>query len=213
MLSKTRDSFLDQEVQRKNGILPSFEKREITHLVYKEVRYHNILENLMNKSDDILLCCVIRNPFSVINSWLRTPKEFRRDIGWIEEEEWRFAPNKNMNKPEEFNGYEKWKEAVNIFLSLEKDYSDRICIINYEKIFADKFNEVKKIFDFLGISITQQTLDFLNYSDGICDIDPYSVFRKDHKIDKWKNELSPCIINEIREDLIGTRLERFLVIE
>ena len=98
------DAFINQTVKRQSGDFPQFNKGEITHVVYKEVRYINILFNMMRRAEDVHLCAVIRNPLSVINSWLMAPREFRADLGWSELEEWRYALKKNLNRPEEFNG-------------------------------------------------------------------------------------------------------------
>ena len=90
------DDFTNQKAKRNSGDFPQFRKQKITHVIYKEVRYLNILFNLMRKTEDVLLISVIRNPLSVINSWLRAPREFRRDLGWSEIEEWRYALKKNL---------------------------------------------------------------------------------------------------------------------
>lgn len=45
-----------------------FEKNEITHIVYKEVRYHHIIKNLLLKDSSIKIIGIIRNPLATINS-------------------------------------------------------------------------------------------------------------------------------------------------
>ena len=155
------DDFTNQKVRRNSSDFPKFRKEQVTHVIYKEVRYNNILFNLIRKTEDLVLLAVIRNPLSVINSWLNAPRGFRHDLGWSELEEWRYALKKNLNRPEEFNGYEKWKEATSIFLQLKKVYSNRVYIIKYSDLLKQPHHEAKKIFNFLGLEFSEQTNKFL----------------------------------------------------
>lgn len=205
------DDFLDQYEARKTGKLPVFEKQEITHLLYKEVRYHHILHNLM-KNSNIKLLCIIRSPLAVINSWLRAPKEFRKELGWRILEEWRFASKKNMNRIEEFNGYEKWKEAMGIFFSIKERYRDRVFIIEYARLIADTRNVIEALYSFLGLELGKQTLAFINESTSHTDPDAYSVFKKRDTPDDflWKSQLDNRIVKDIVHDLYGTYLQEYL---
>ncbi len=204
------DDFTNQKERRNSGDFPKFNKENITHVVYKEVRYINILFNLMKKSNDVVLCAVIRNPLSIINSWLRAPREFRKDLGWSELEEWRYALKKNLNRPEEFHGFEKWKEATNIFLALQNSYPNRVYLLKYSEMLASPVEETESLFDFLGLKITSQTRDFLSKSTDQDRPDPYAVYRKKQSDDKWKIELQEEISYQILEDLKGTQLEMFI---
>ena len=87
----TNDDFVLQNKTKSDKAIPSFPKKEITHIVYKEVRYHHILENLLEKENKIKVIGLIRNPLAVISSWLNANKEFRKDLGWEELKEWRYA--------------------------------------------------------------------------------------------------------------------------
>ncbi len=209
-LSYCDDDFTNQKDRRNSGDFPIFNKNKISHIVYKEVRYVNILCNLMRRSDDVVLIAIIRNPLSTINSWLTAPREFRKDLGWTELEEWRYALKKNLNRPEEYHGYEKWKEATNIFLSLQATYPNRVYTVRYEKLLADPKKETKQLFRFLNLGIKDQTISFLNNSTNSEKQDSYAVFRKKQSDEKWKNELNPQITKQIIEDLRGTHLEVFV---
>lgn len=206
-----KDEFTNQTKMRKSGKLPQFIKAQSTHIAYKEVRFHNILFNLMRRTNDIKLVALIRNPMSVINSWLKAPREFRSRLGWNISEEWRYAPKKNMNKPEEFNGYERWKELANIFLTLKSQYPDRVHIIKYSQLLTHPMNEAKELFSFLGLEYTSQTEEFLVKSQNTSDNDPYSVFRSNQTDEEWKLELEEEIAKEIELDLIGTNLSEYLI--
>ncbi len=209
-LYRCKDDFTNQKKRRNSGDFPKFSKDKITHVVYKEVRYMNILFNLMRKSNDVALCAVIRNPLSVINSWLKAPLEFRKDLGWSELEEWRYALKKNLNRPEEFYGFEKWKETTNIILKLQKTYPDRVYLLKYSDMLVNSTQETEKLFSFLCLKVTDQTNRFLNKSTDYDNKDSYAVYRKKQSDNKWKIELQKKISEQILEDLKGTQYEMFV---
>jgi len=209
-LLNCEDDFTNQKAKRESGDFPKFKKEDVTHVAYKEVRYINILFNIMRKTDDVVLVAVIRNPLSVINSWLRAPREFRRDLGWSEKEEWRYALKKNLNQPEEFHGYEKWKVATNIFLQLKNMFPDRVYIQQYRDLLEKPVKESQNLFDFLKLEFNEQTRSFLNSSTSSEREDAYAVFRKNQTDDKWETELDVAITEEILTDLKGTNLEIFV---
>lgn len=204
------DVFINQTEKRQNQGYPRFNKGSRTHIIYKEVRYMNILPNIMRKTEDVFLCGVIRNPLSVINSWLRAPREFRSDLGWSELEEWRYACKKNLNRPEEYNGYMKWKEAAYLFRELKEKYPDRVHIIKYADFLSNPVQKSKLLFNLLGLPYTESTTAFLSESSTRVNMDPYSVYRSVQSDDKWIAQLNSIITEEIRSDLMGTELEEYL---
>jgi len=199
-LQNTDDDFLDQIEGKKRNIIPTFSKEKPFAIVYKEVRYHHILKNLLSRDKNIKVIGLIRNPFSVISSWLNAPKEFKKELGWDAKNEWRYAPSKNMNKVEEFNGYEKWKEVARLFLELKQDYPERFYMIRYEDMLDNSIDVVKELFDFCNLSFSIQTNNFLIKPTKKNDSDPYSVFKSRTTDDKWKYELPEFIIKEIKND-------------
>ncbi|QBQ54493.1 sulfotransferase [Nitrosococcus wardiae] len=210
LLYQKEDDFLNQTKKRSSGKFPVFKKETYTHIVYKEVRYINILFNLLRKLDDLYLCCVIRNPLSVINSWLKAPREFRGDLGWDELEEWRYALKKNLNKPEEFNGYEKWKEAALIFHRLKEQYPNRVHIMRYEDFLSMPIEQTKFLYESIGLELTESTIDFLSKSMNTENSDPYSVYRTNQNDNSWRMELNPHIAEGIQADLQGSELEIYI---
>lgn len=208
-LMNASSDFVLQNTTISGGGGPVFKKQTIDTLVWKEVRYLNIIKNLLEEDSKIKIICIIRNPKSVINSWYHAPKEFNKEKMDILKE-WRHANDKNKRKAEEFNGYEKWKEATGLFLSLQAGYPQRVHIVQYADLLEDTNNQVKKIFKFCNIDYTNQTEVFLLKSQNTDDsIDAYSVFRKNQTDDKWKNGLPKEIADDIDKDLKGTELERF----
>lgn len=212
-LEDIQDDFISQSAKRSSGDFPQFNKHRITHVIYKEVRYMNILFNLMLRAQDVYLCAVIRNPLSVINSWLKAPREFRADLGWSELEEWRYAPKKNLNKPEEFNGYEKWKESTLLFHQLKRQYPCRVHLLNYASFLSDRLGRTTEMFTSIGLPLTDSTKRFLELSSNQPNNDPYSVYRQNHSDNKWKEELNPIIADQIISDVEGTDLQRYIDFE
>lgn len=210
-ISKSNDDFINQVEKRKSGDLPSFIKHpEPEAIAYKEVRYHHLLPHLLANDDKLKAILLIRNPLSVINSWLRAPKEFREDLGWNELTEWRNAPNKNLDRPEEFNGFEKWKDSTRIFLSLKQTYPTRICLVKYSDLLNSPLAETKRIFGFCDLPITEQTTSFLDQSLKYKNEDAYSVYREKQTDQKWITQLNPVIANKIINELIDTDLRVYL---
>jgi len=137
---------------------------------------------------------------SVINSWLKAPKEFKKELGWSIKEEWKSAPQKNDNKPEEFNGYNKWKEVCIIFLELKEKFPNRFYLVNYDDLVKSTEFEVRRIFKFSGLDFTKKTESFIKQSTAISDRDAYSVFKQKKDDLDWKKTLPKFIVDEIKND-------------
>lgn len=209
-IKNTKDDFVLQKEGKEKGIIPSFKKNEITHVVYKEARYHHILNNLLEQHEDLKVVGIIRNPKSIISSWYNAPKEFNKKE-WNLITEWRDAPLKNLNKIEEFYGFTKWKEVSNLFLYLKEKFPERFYLLEYTKLLQNTKETVKELFEFCNINFGIQTNNFINKSKSIdLSSNSYSVFRINQSDEKWKNDLPLEIIKSIDLELKGTRLEKFL---
>lgn len=207
-LARTDDDFILQAEGREAGRLPRFTKADPTHLGYKEVRYHHILPNLLARDPGIRLVLIVRGPLATLASWLGAPREFRRDLGWKVGDEWLHAPSKNLDRPEEFNGYTRWKEANRLFEGLAARHAGRVRLIRYENLSAAPIGETEALFRFLDLPLEAPTRDFLasrRESD-----DPYSVFRSDRSSDTWRDRLPDFIETAVREDLDGDPLATYL---
>lgn len=208
-LGQSRDSFLNQEESIKEGLVPDFPKKSLTHLCYKEVRYHYILQNLLRTKEDFKVILLVRNPLAVLFSWYNAPKEFRKDKNWNFREEWRFGEKKNQMRKEEYYGYEKWKEATELFLKLQSSFPTRVRLVAYNKLLKEKEEVISQLFDFVGLKMTPQTANFIFHSTASHSPDPYSIY-KTHKLDnKWK-QLPEDIIAYVKDDLMNTGLESFV---
>lgn len=188
-----------------------FEKNNITHIIYKEVRYHYILKNLLEQDEELRLVALVRNPLATVHSWWKAPREFRKDLHWNIDEEWEYADKKNMHRKEEYNGYRKWKETAILFENLQRTYPNRVYLLNFGTLLKATEATIKELFDFCRIPFTRQTIAFINASKSMNDNDPYSVFKK--KIDDlaWQQSLPMEIIVKIQDDLKGTSLIKYLL--
>lgn len=210
-LATSADPFLDQSEQRARGDLPVFAKSTPTHVVYKEVRYHHILANLLQQDPDLRLVALIRNPLAVMASWLAAPREFRRDLGWDVGQEWRAAPAKNAGRPEEFNGFDKWLEAARLFHALAAQHPDRVQVVSYSELLIDTERVIRRLCAFTGLAFTPQMQTFLHSSRTQNKADAYSVYRSKAVIDDgWKTTLDDSIVAAIRSALADTALAQYL---
>ena len=209
-IAESDDEFVLQRAKRETGVLPAFDKTRPECVVYKEVRYHHILENMLAVTDDVKVVGLVRNPLSVINSWLRAPREFRGDLGWKEDEEWRRAPKKNQGRPEEFAGFEKWVETAGLFLDLAAEHPRRFRLVEYGDLLARPLSVVEELFDWVGLHLHPQTKAFLAESRERTVDDPYSVYRGEPTDRAWQEQLDPGIAEAIVRSVAGTRLEPLL---
>jgi len=211
ILPRTQDAFLDQEDARRQNLAPVFEKEHPTHVAYKEVRYHSILPNLLRKHPVPHVFLVVRDPRATINSWWKSPKEFRRDWGWEIEQEWRYAARKNLNRAEEYNGFERWKEAVRLFVHLAAIYPQRVTLIRYSEFLKDPVGNAAKLVQTVGLDFPTQTRYFLQRPhDAGKAQDRYSVFRPRKQDNEWRSSLPTKIADEIERELTSTDLKMFL---
>jgi Sulfotransferase domain len=209
LINESNDDFILQNEGKIRGHIPKFYKENITHIIYKEARYHHILLNMMEKHDTLKIVGIVRNPKSVISSWYNAPKEFNKEK-WNILDEWKNAGLKNKSQKEEFYGYNKWKEVANLFLSLKEKYPKRFFLLEYKELLNRTEEAVKDLFNFSGIEFSKQTAEFLSLSKKKdLSNDAYSVYRVNQVDDKWKTDLPKEIIESIDTDLKGSELEKY----
>lgn len=204
----SQDSFalMETEIQKN---YPKFQKHSVpSHIVFKETRYLNIISNLLHRCSVVKVIGIVRNPLAVLASWISTPKEFNPK--WNLLNEWRDAPSKNQGRPEEFFGYNKWKETAEAFLRFEQQFPRQFMLINYNELNAASIETTKKLFSFCQLDYCQQVEYFVNSSKSRHDSDPYSVYKLDTCGSKWQQVLPQEIISAIHHDLDNTTLEAFM---
>ena len=211
-LLATNDDFVLQTGRaRVARAAPTFEKSKSrpTHLVYKEVRFHDLIPILLERLPTLRVIGLVRDPRSVLASWFNAPREFRAE--WSPAAEWRDAPLKNAGLRENWYGYTRWKELARMFSALEIDHPDSFRIVRYESLVADPISTTFELFAFCGLTPGLQTTSFIRESTSRDDGDPYGVFRSRRGI--HAPALSDDIARIILDDLQGTSLARFLAVD
>ena len=204
----THDAFamMTSETQRD---YPVFQKTaQPTHIVFKETRYLHIIKNILAQCNEVKIIGIIRNPLAVLSSWVSAPKEFNPE--WDINSEWRLAPSKNQNKPEEFFGFDKWKESAEAFLRFKSQFPQQFLLVRYDELNRAPFDTTKRLFDFCGLNIEDQVQEFLIASKSRHDPDPYSVFRAKANDAHWQDVLPEQITKKIMLELKNTPLDIFL---
>lgn len=207
-ISQSTDDYTNQETLIKTGLVPNFPKVDDRNVIaYKEARHHHIIETLLREDDEFILIGIIRNPLATLWSWKNAPNEFKKE--WDFDKEWRYAELKNEGLPENFYGYEKWKEASKIFERVNEQYPNRVHLINYTEFIKNPIDNTKKMFDDIGIPTHPQIFEFIDSSKSKSK-GPYSVFREKVKDDDWVGNIRPEIVEFIQNDLKGDELEKYL---
>lgn len=202
--------FLTQADKVADGRYPQFVKsRRPATLVFKENRYQSLVAQAVRKVADLGLLAVVRNPCAVLNSWRKSSKEFPAGSDFLQE--WRHASCKNEG-PEDCFGYYRWKAAAYQYLDLKAQYPERVYILRYEDAVANPVEIFEEIFRFFGVPFGAASRQFLrdsttNHSDNY-----YSVFKNGEVANAWTNQLQKSVIDEIREDVRHTPLERFCAV-
>jgi hypothetical protein len=197
-ITTTDDDFVLQRGDRRLARRElAFEKTAPTHLVYKEVRYHHLLPQLM-QLPRFTGVGIVRNPYDVLSSWVNAPREF--DPAWDFAEHWRHAPAKNAGRPEEFYGYEGWKRAALVFREMAAEHPGRFHILDYDAVVRDPLREMAALFGALGLPFGTQVEAFIASSTSSDDGDPYGVFRSGETA-RGDPRLTPEIRDWIARDL------------
>lgn len=191
------DDFIGQKQNRQLGFLPTFRKiQEYSHVCYKEVRYHHLLDHLCQLERKIRWIFIIRNPVDVMNSWISSPREFHPQSN-IDDELYS-GSMKNAGRIENFYGLSQWISLTNVFHQLSSKYPDSVYIINYDELKNEPFLQAKKLFEFCNLKVGEQTIDFIRDSTSSTVEGTYSVFRdKAHEPEMQLNEKQVSLIKDL----------------
>jgi hypothetical protein len=187
---------------------PAFSKSTPpSHLVFKETRYLHVIPNILRQCADVTIIGIVRNPLAVMASWISAPKEY--DPAWKLADEWRGAPSKNRGRPEEFYGFEKWKEVAAAFLQFEVRYPKQFVLVRYEDLNRSPGVVTRKLFELCGLDLHGQVDEFLRSSKSRHDDDPYSVFRSQANDDRWHGVIPEDIVEQMLREIRETPLTIF----
>jgi Sulfotransferase domain len=208
-IADSQDAFINMNDPEIHKNYPVFNKlKERPHLIFKHVRYHYLIEHFLENNPKIKFVLIIRNPLSVLSSWKNAPREFKPE--WNFDKEWLKAEQKNQNRPEEYFGYLKWKEAANLFNALALQYPERVTICQYSNLLTSTIEEINRLMHFTGVELDSQIIDFIEESKHKTISGHNSVYRKKSGDDAWKREIDIEIQQYIFNDLKGGPLEVYL---
>ncbi len=204
----SEDSFLLQTDRRNRNEFPTWQNKKTNpkHLLIKDVRHHDVLSKFI-VLDKTKLVYIVRNPLGCISSWINSKKEFPTQCDPLKE--WYTGQCRKVDR-HEFWGFSDWKKLTTRYLELEKSNPEKIKVIRYENLVKNTFDEVKNLFDFLNIELSQQTSDFIYQSQNRHDADEHSVFKSSAVVSKWKDLMPNEIILAIQKDLENSPLNIFL---
>lgn len=201
LYNEKNDDFLNQADKKRKGVYPSFFQKSSDPfaLVFKEAKYLYTIPLFLQKCNDIKIISIIRNPYDVLESWINAPSEF--NIEWNVEREWIFASSKNEYRPENYYGYNKWKEFIKMNVDMNNLYPQNFMTIRYEDMLDNALSVSQNIFSFLELPFSCQTKYFISESQTKTVDNPYSVYRKKGEVRPRKAYLSNEIKEKISEDL------------
>ncbi len=207
---RTTDAFVLQRDRAIHVDYPEVtERQDVTHLVMKEVRYNNLVRNMVEQVPEIKIIGLVRHPCAVIDSWINAPREFKPE--WKVEEEWRSGAKKNLGRPEEAFGFDKWKEVAELFTDLEASHPKQVKVLRYADLNADPITVVKDLFRFCDLEFGSSVEDFIHQSRSKEGADANSVYRKVREDIAWKERLPLYIAATIHHEIGSGALSRFLV--
>jgi hypothetical protein len=191
-LYQTNDDFCCMKSELHGEINQSFDKDIITTLLIKNVRYHHLMPKLVSLDPSVKLIGLVRNPYSTIYSQMSCQKE--RD------EDWLHGSHKNQGI-EDFYGYEKWKQILDIYLSVKASHPENIIIVKYEDLVTDPERELKLICQYLKLNYHDNMRQIIDQYKSRQDDYEYSVYKTEDTINKWKGKLDDDIIKFISNDI------------
>lgn len=205
---ESSNEFMDQSHRRSAGQYPTFlaKRADPPVLALKDTRFHNLTERALDLLDDLKVVALVRHPCGAIHSWLTAPREFPG--GADPRSEWRSGAVRKTGYGE-FWGFDDWKEITRQHLRLEQTHPDRFLLVRYEDLVREAGAQTRRLFDFLGLDVTEQTLRFLADSQATHVESEYAVYKRPEVKDRWRTGLDPDIRETILAEVAGTELERF----
>lgn len=205
---RTTDDFILQRDDYHVEYPDLADRTAVTHLVMKEVRYNHVVRHMLRQLPELKLVGLVRHPCAVLDSWIHAPREFKPE--WSVEEQWRSGALKNQGRPEEFFGFDKWKEVAAMFLQLERRFPGQVHVVRYADLNDDTESTVRTLFDFCALPYGPATAAFIASSKSKQVNDANSVYRMARKDDAWRNRLPGAIAEAVISELEGGELARFL---
>lgn len=205
----SENEFMSQSHRRRDRQYPTFaQKAEKPRLlVLKDTRFHNLSPRLLELFENSRIVAIVRHPCGAIHSWLNAPREFPKVADPIAE--WRNGSCRKTGYGE-FWGFEDWKWTTRLYMELQRKFAERCLVVRYENLVREPMVGARRMFQFAGIEMTQQTVQFLHDCHSRHDVSEYAVFKDPAVAEAWRSRLQPEIRMAIESELAGTDMEEFL---
>ena len=195
---------------RPGGVeLPKFDKHIPWRIAYKETHDFGAAVNALSACNHVMMIGLVRNPIDTLDSWFRTPSEF--NPSWQIDDEWWDASAKNAEYRGNLFGLKHWIETTRRMVSLN-EINERFRLVRYEELLEKPAFVVQNLFDWLGIPLEEQTLDFLSRStnESVESDNSYSIFRDSQYLTSRGRRLPRAIQDQIVEIVRDAGLIEFL---
>jgi hypothetical protein len=126
-------------------------KNKTCFLIDKTPRYMLFLDSILTKAPEIPCIVVIRDPRAVL--WTHAKRTYRKAPPFTSQEEWAEMNVESFSK--HYNNYYRGYKTA-----LEKGLGKRILLIKHEDVCKNPEQEIKKVFDFIGLDFKPQYLVF-----------------------------------------------------
>lgn len=210
LAAESDDPFMTQNWRRNTGEFTRFPDaltRKACRLVIKDTRFHAVYQSGMSLMPRAKAVVIVRHPAAMLWSW-RSCKEF--PSGGDFSRDWRSGACKKGEGPGEYWGFDDWKVLTLEYCRLAQAWPERYCIIRYEALVNDPKAVVAGVFSFLGLEVSKQTKQFLRDSQSVHDSRPYAICKSRSVATAWKEHFPEEILKEIRDEVAGTILARFI---
>lgn len=148
-ISSTRGNYVNSPIKH--------QKNDITFLVWKEVRFHNVINYLKQLKTRSYIIYIFRNPEDVLLSWLNS-NEFKENQLKFENF---FNPITSNITSHDYFGIQGWKRSFNI---IKKNISAPIILIDYDDLKANPNYLMERLFSKISLEFSKQVNDFINYT-------------------------------------------------
>jgi hypothetical protein len=166
-LAHAQSDFVLQDLRPAKPVAPDC-------LVWKEVRFHQLMAPLLATGELDHLIYLFRKPVDMLNSWYQAPKEFR--AGQDIRAEYLHAPSKNTD-PSEFNGLARWKTSMQMALQVASLRPRQVSLLSYERLRQAPGAQMSRLLQRIGLSDSEAVGRFITESTSRQETDAYSVFR------------------------------------
>lgn len=204
------DEFMTQSYRRNSKDYPTFKLRNTfpANLVIKDTRFHNLTQNMLELVPELKIIHIIRNPCAVINSWLKSTKEFPQHHS--PKKYWKTGENRKIDNSE-FWGFDDWVKLSKMYLKLQELYPNQILILRYEELVKETMLKSTEVFNFCNLTMNNQTSTFIKNCHNTHSESDYAVYKnKDKVLNSWKKQLDKEIINAIQNQLKDSLLEKYM---